>query len=498
MALTKEQLAAYRLQIGAAPMDVVPNPGPQTRFLACGAHEVLYGGMAGGGKTIGLLLSAVRRATLTGYRGLLLRREWPQVKRALLPTSKEIYPLLGGRWFAGAKIWEFPGGGTVELGSAPHEDDIERYQGTGLCFLGFDEATHFTRRQYTWMFGRMRSEGIPIRVRATTNPGSEGHEFVMQRFAPWIYRPGDPGYEGPYAEDGEILWFAPAGDDSDDEVITGPSDPDAISRTFIRSSYEDTPQIADQYRRAIAQMSRLDRKRLGKGDWHARDAKGEYFERGWFPIVEGYPPQSEVIWRVRYWDLAGTDERDAKPRSAWTSGMRLSITKHREVFIEHVARGHWGPGEVMRQVSTYGDQDRAFDPKTEVIIERDPGQAGKQQAWLYATEYRDLGIRAVAPSTDKLSRARLVSPQAEARSIKVVRGAWNEPLLIELGDFPEGTKDQVDCLSGGIPQLARQARRILGLRGEEPKRIVVPTGPVVRPTAHQIAREMRGARPRLR
>lgn len=48
----------------------------------------------------------------------------------------------------------------------------------------FDELTHFTWEEYSFMFSRNRPSGPGtfVGVRATTNPGGVGHGWVKDRF----------------------------------------------------------------------------------------------------------------------------------------------------------------------------------------------------------------------------------------------------------------------------------------------------------------------------
>ena len=46
------------------PTILKPQPGPQTQFMATPAQICIYGGAAGGGKSYGLLLSALRDKTV--------------------------------------------------------------------------------------------------------------------------------------------------------------------------------------------------------------------------------------------------------------------------------------------------------------------------------------------------------------------------------------------------------------------------------------------------
>ena len=50
-----------------------PNTGPQTKFLAAGEREVLYGGAEGGGKSYARLADRLRYMGNSQCSGLLLR-----------------------------------------------------------------------------------------------------------------------------------------------------------------------------------------------------------------------------------------------------------------------------------------------------------------------------------------------------------------------------------------------------------------------------------------
>jgi predicted phage terminase large subunit-like protein len=166
-----------------------------------------------------------------------------------------------------------------------------------------------------------------------------------------------------------------------------------------------------------------------------------------------------VLVRLRYWDLAATDEREATPASAFTSGIKLAYTRSGLLVIEDVVRGQWGPGKVEQMVEETAIADLARDLECMTYLERDPGQAGKAQAWYYANRFPELGIRSVQPQGNKLARARLPSAAAEQRLMRILRGDWNEPFLREAEDFPEGKKDQIDGLSGGYKLVVVKGMR---------------------------------------
>ena len=58
---------------------IKPQPGPQEKFLATSADICIYGGAAGGGKTYGLLMEAMRHKNNGNYGAVIFRRNYTQV-----------------------------------------------------------------------------------------------------------------------------------------------------------------------------------------------------------------------------------------------------------------------------------------------------------------------------------------------------------------------------------------------------------------------------------
>ena len=55
-------------------------PGPQTDFLSSAADICIYGGAAGGGKTVGLILEPLRHVSRIGnFTTVFFRRTTPQI-----------------------------------------------------------------------------------------------------------------------------------------------------------------------------------------------------------------------------------------------------------------------------------------------------------------------------------------------------------------------------------------------------------------------------------
>ncbi len=158
------------------------------RFVADPSQpvELFYGGAAGGGKSDWLLMGALQYVDQPEYASIIFRRTYTQLSKpgALIARSKTWLGQTDARWVEQEKTWHFPSGAKLAFGYLESDGDEENYQSAEFQFIGFDELTHFTERQYTYLFSRLRRlEGtdIPLRLCGASNPGSRGHAWVRDR-----------------------------------------------------------------------------------------------------------------------------------------------------------------------------------------------------------------------------------------------------------------------------------------------------------------------------
>lgn len=175
--------------------------------------EALYGGAAYGGKSFILTLLPLIRGfyKFRGFKGIILRRKFPDLEREIIRLSKEYYPLTGAKYNDTKHSWEWPQYGSyMDFGHVQHAGDIKQYDSAQYNYCSFDELTHFEEAPYLYMVGsRVRPGGsfnIAI-VRNGTNPGGIGQQFVYKRFV----KPAEEGYKIiKDAKTGLLRMFIPA------------------------------------------------------------------------------------------------------------------------------------------------------------------------------------------------------------------------------------------------------------------------------------------------
>ena len=155
----------------------------------------LFGGAAGPGKTVALLWEAIAQCLeVPGSNSLLLRRTFPELDMNILAEWRATVPFrdMGIRYNESAHLATFPNTSTLRFGYCQGENDVYQYQGAEFLFIGIDELTMFTLKQ--WLFlatrNRCRVPGSFPCMAGATNPGNIGHAWVKSL---WIDKRPAPG-----------------------------------------------------------------------------------------------------------------------------------------------------------------------------------------------------------------------------------------------------------------------------------------------------------------
>jgi hypothetical protein len=159
----------------------------QLAFLLCPRTEAFFGGAAGPGKTDGLLMGALQLVERPRYSALLLRRTFRQLNQSnsIMNRARQWLANTDAVWKDADKRFTFPSGATITFGNLDSEDDVYQYDSSEFQYIGFDELTSFSERQYTYLFSRLRTtrdNPVPPRMRSASNPGNWGHDWVKARF----------------------------------------------------------------------------------------------------------------------------------------------------------------------------------------------------------------------------------------------------------------------------------------------------------------------------
>ena len=239
-----------------------PNDGPQTDFLAASEREVLYGGSAGGGKSYAMLADPLRYITHPQFSGLLIRHTTEEL-RELVWKSQELYPkaIPNIKWSERKMQWVSPQGGRLWFSYLDRDDDVLRYQGLAFSWIGFDELTQWAT-PFAWNYLRSRlrtpASDLPIAMRATTNPGGAGHQWVKKMFIDPA--PANQSFWATDIDNGQVLRY-PNGHTKEGEPL--------FRRKFIPARLFDNPYLAESgdYETMLLSLPEHQRKQLLEGNW---------------------------------------------------------------------------------------------------------------------------------------------------------------------------------------------------------------------------------------
>ena len=218
--------------------------------------EVLYGGAAYGGKSFILTLLPLIRGWYknSGFKGIILRRKFPDLERENIRLSKEFYPKTGGIYNEQKHVWHWPQYSSyVDFGHIQHTSDVKQYDSAQYNYAFYDELTHFEEAAYLYLVGsRIRpsnSFNLAL-VRNGSNPGGIGQTFVYNRFV----KPN---------EDGSVLIR---------DKNTN------LTRMYIRALLQDNPyglEYDPRYADKLELLPEAEKRAKKYGDWHA--FKGSVF-----------------------------------------------------------------------------------------------------------------------------------------------------------------------------------------------------------------------------
>jgi len=399
-----------------------PTPKQRAFLLMNAIREILYGGAAGGGKSVSQLMAALQFVDIPGYSAILFRKTYADLALpgALIDISKQwLMPFVEARevkWSEKEKQYVFPSNATLNFGYLESANDCYRYQGAEFQYIGMDEVTHIDPANYRYLFSRLRKPkalNVPLRFRATANPGGQFGEYYYQRF-----------------------------------FVDGKD----RGRVFIGAGIDDNPHLdAEAYKESLDELDPVTREQLLNGNWQIK-AAGDLFNRHWYTII----PPTDIphnARRVRFWDMASTDPSKRKGRDKrapdWTVGFKLAY--HQGLYwIEDIERVQKMPHDVEEIIKMTAQLDGY---SCMIRMEKEPGSSGDITIDHYARNvvpgYDFVGV---ASTGSKVERSRTASAASQSGRVFISQRCRNILQFFDEADtFPYGIKDDtVDAFSGAF------------------------------------------------
>ncbi len=171
--------------------------------------------------------------------------------------------------------------------------------------------------------------------------------------------------------------------------------------------------------------------------------------------VESSFNRYHIVSSCRYWDKAGTKEKEKTQAGCFTSGVLMHKMKDNSTVIEHMRRGKW---EAPERETVMKQQANIDGIKIRIYHEQEGGSGGKESAQATNRNLSGYRVEADHPTGHKEVRAEAFASQVGNGFVTLIDSGWQgstiNEFLEELEMFPYGTyADQVDCSSGAFNKL---------------------------------------------
>lgn len=397
----------------------------QAAFMLLPHEEALFGGAAGPGKSFGLILAALQYVHVPGYSAVLFRRTYPQLagEGGLIPKAHTILAGTDAVWREQDKTYRFPSGATLAFRHLQHETTKRDHDGLEYQCVGFDELTHFSHGQYTFLLSRLRRPAgmpVPLRARSTTNPGGPGHAWVRARFVDEDTRPAGCAY--------------------------------------LPATLDDNPHLdREAYRRQLAKLSPIERAQKERGDWDAVP-DGVLFKdhhlRRYDTRPQGILEDARVFTS---WDFKNVFETReiARKGESWAVG-HVYAHKGSCVYLIDEVRGLWSADDSIKQVQALA---KRYPMARQHLIE------AKAAGPHVIKRLKALGLPGVLPITPKGSkaeRAQGILPFCAAGDVWMPNEVLDpkfKDVRHEIMQYPSEPNDRGDVLIQAVEYALGQPKR---------------------------------------
>ena len=431
--------------------------------MNCPADIVIYGGAAGSGKTHLMLLRPLLQIHDPKFNAIFFRRTGPQLSGAgsVWDEAKELYLEFGAHIRENDREIIFPTGAKIKFSHMEHEKNKLDHQGKQYTHVYFDEGTHFTQGQITYLMSRLRSAAkVKSSMFISCNPDPDS--FIAKLIDWWLDDDGFPdenksGIKKFYGSVNNDTFFT----DTEEEMselypqvcwVWNPNlkkniyvPPKTI--TFIGGTIFDNPALIEANPNYLAELNALpqiEKDRLLHGNWYARPEGSSHFQRKWLPVVDKVPKGSIFC---RAWDKAATEPSEVNAHPDYTASIKMAKDRHGFFYLigdyheENYDKKDCKQTKVEgRFRERSGKRDALIHKQTEqdgndctVVFSQDPGSAG-------VTEYTESAKKLITDGyvvkkdpmptqSGKLTRYLPFSSAAENGLVYLVKSSFSPATL---------------------------------------------------------------------
>lgn len=188
-----------------------------------------------------------------------------------------------------------------------------------------------------------------------------------------------------------------------------------------------------------------------------RPREGGMFKWEWWRLMDAVPASGPM---VRYWDLAGTEQR-RKNGGDYTVGALLCRMPDRRSAIVDIARFQMSVAARDAEIERIAIEDKQkYGFRVRWWIEAEVGIAGEDRTRELVRRLQNVGLSVSTehPTGKKILRAEPLASKAEAGNIVLCPGAWRDPFRQEGTTFPNGKHDdQIDAVAGADQKLVTRS-----------------------------------------
>lgn len=423
---------------------IKPQEGKQTLALNLEADIIFCGGSAGSAKTFTLLLRMLKYIDDKDFRAIYFRKNTTQLKGqgGLWDVASELYGKFGANCVDSKLLATFPSGAKCKFSHLDLEKDKESHQGLQYSAIFFDELTHFSETQFTYLCSRLRSKAKTSSfVMASMNP--EADTWVLKYVKPFLDEDGFFNEEMA----GKLLYFvtinnSPVFAETREELEEKYPEKVYIknrttgkmvyippkSFTFLGSTIFDNQMLIDDNPNYLAELQSLpeiERMRLLEGNWYAREQGSNYFQRDWLNKVDKVPTGVEV----RAWDKAASEPSQKEYFPDFTASIKMIKTLDGNFCIvgdfcpsngekEYLGRFRKRAGKRDEIILEQAQWDGR---KCKVVLPIDVGSAGKTE---YQHSARQLISKGIIVKSDPMptNKSKIIkfSPFSSAAQVGLI------------------------------------------------------------------------------